>query len=1028
MSEMRGGSRYLLKEVIGSGGMGVVMRAFDRLTRQDVALKQVASDASLYPTSVGNNVDYQRVMANEFRTLASLRHPHIVSVLDYGFDNNNPYYTMELLSNPHPITNYATDWKKSAELLAQTLLALDYLHRHHIIHRDLKPSNVLVKNNQAKLLDFGLAVRQGFQEVEEGMVGTLRYLSPERVLQKPASPASDLYALGVIAFELFSGGKFPYEYRNVSALIQGILHTIPDYDLLKVPDSVRVFVERLLEKDPRDRYPDSYTALAQLIARAKLPNLQDSITVRDSIIQGARFVGRQNELDQLSKALTQTTQGKGSAWLIGGESGVGKSRLIEEIRTQALVEGMIVLRGQAVTNGALPYEIWREPLRRLVLASPPSFFDAQVLKDVVPDLEELVGYNIPAAPRLEGKAFFLRLAVTISNVLRLAQQPIFLILEDLHWATDSLDTLHDVVRVCSDKPILIVATYRDDESIELPARLPEMKPIKLSRLGKAEIETLSETLFGHIDAQVSEFLYKETEGNAFFIVEVVRTLAEEAGTLTDVGMATLPQRIFAGGMAKVIQNRLARIPQDAREFIGVSAVLGRQLDKQVLGALYSPSQLDAWLLVCAECAVLEVSDNIWRFAHDKLRETLLASLEASTLSQYHHQVAIAIEIAYPNDHRRASALAEHWFHAQNAPKAVQYAFIGAETVFSISQYAEALRILERVLSLIDHAEPLLRAKVYRLLGETYFKLGEYPSARLSLEKALSIAENILDDTTQAEAYNSLSFLELNCDHIKEAFAHAQKALSIAQRAHNALNVARALNSLGNATEYEGDLERAFEFYQASLAQYRHIDDQRGLASVLNNLGSIADTRGNLDLARQHYEESLAICERIGYRQAVAILNNNLGVLHERMGMWQLAFDCYTKSYLLGREVGDKRNNTYSLGNRTNVCAMLGDYRQAHRDSDEALRLAVDLELVTILHDIMAGKVLAWLKTGNFDPATTWAIAIIRSTRSNADFRQLRIPLIRAELERHFSPEEIEALLARVDIPEVPHLALAYVEG
>lgn len=135
-------------------------------------------------------------------------------------------------------------------------------------------------------------------------------------------------------------------------------------------------------------------------------------------------MGRQAELQQLTTALQDTIAGNGSAWLVGGESGVGKSRLLEELRTVGLVEGALVLRGQAVEGGGLPYQLWRDPLRRLVLSVALSDLEAGVLKPIVPDISTLLERDVPDAPELAGEAGQQRLAVTIADVIKRQPQPL----------------------------------------------------------------------------------------------------------------------------------------------------------------------------------------------------------------------------------------------------------------------------------------------------------------------------------------------------------------------------------------------------------------------------------------------------------------------------------------------------------------------------------------------------------------------------------------------------------------------------
>src|SRR5262249_42657580 len=156
----------------------------------------------------------------------------------------------------------------------------------------------------------------------------------------------------------------------------------------------------------------------------------------------------------------------------------------------------------------------------------------------------------------------------------------------------------------------------DDEAPKLIETLPGIKPIKLLRLQSASIAALSQAMLGEAGAgrELVEFLERETEGNVFFVVEVIRALAEEVGQLSEVGQLGAHGRMFTGGMQAVIQRRLGRVPEPARPLLRLAAVAGRTLDLPVLRAVFP--DLDAWLAPCADAAVLEIYDQSWRFAHD----------------------------------------------------------------------------------------------------------------------------------------------------------------------------------------------------------------------------------------------------------------------------------------------------------------------------------------------------------------------------------------------------------------------------
>ncbi len=577
------GNRYQLIDKLGAGNMGAVYQAIDKLTGQTVALKRVTVPGDrLRFASQGGNADFRLALTHEFQTLASLHHPHIISVLDYGFDaERQPYFTMSLLENFRTIVQAGEDATivEKVRLLVEMLRALAYLHRHGIVHRDLKPENVLVDSEgRVKVLDFGLAAER---QREGETAGTLAYMAPEIMQEQAATNASDLYSVGVMAYELFAG-RHPFEHESVGMLVTQTLTAAPD--LSPLPDDASDIVGKLLEKDPADRYQNADTVVKDLSGAVGQAVPEESTAIRDSFLQAAKFVGRKAELEQLSDSLEKATSGQGSAWLIGGESGVGKSRLVDELSTKAMVKGALVLRGQGVAEGGLPYQLWREPIRRLVLSTELSDLEASVLKELVPDVGDLLGRDVADAPKLEGEAHQQRLMLTGVDVFRRQKQPVVLLLEDLQWARESLEPLKQFSQVIEGLSLLVICNYRDDERPNLPEKLPDMQIMSLNRLSPDETTELSESMLGETGNRphVMDLLQRETEGNVFFLVEVVRALAEDAGRISDVGRETLPETVFAGGVQQVVQRRLSRVPESAQPLLKLAAVAGRQLDLAVL--------------------------------------------------------------------------------------------------------------------------------------------------------------------------------------------------------------------------------------------------------------------------------------------------------------------------------------------------------------------------------------------------------------------------------------------------------------
>ncbi|HEX2623555.1 MAG TPA: AAA family ATPase, partial [Phototrophicaceae bacterium] len=779
------GNRYQILETLGSGGMGIVYRVLDRLTGDQVALKRVlVSEESLIfssRTSLAPGGSVRLSLAQEFKMLASLRHPNIISVLDYGFDEaRQPYFTMQLLQNARNIRDAGEDQtqEKQLELLLQVLQALVYLHRRGILHRDLKPDNVQVVGNQVRVLDFGLAVaRETIAQPDSGVVaGTLAYMAPEILRGDTASEVSDLYAVGMIAYELLAG-KYPFNVNDITQLMMDIVRTEPDITNLETPEPITQMLVRLLDKNPAKRFQQAEEVIRAIHGVDSLVQTAETDAIRESFLQAARFVGRASEIQHLRNLLKETEAGSGSAWLIGGESGVGKSRLVEEIQIMARVRGIFVLNGHTTQEGNAPYNLWRPILKLLLLSTTLEPEAAAILKSVIPDITGLVGYEVAEAPVLtDASQTRDRLFNTIASLFQKQTQPMLVVLEDLHWASESLDLLAHLTPLVRQFPLLIIATYRDDERHDLPIRLPDMQVMKLNRLSPHEIGELSAAMIGLHGQQptVVDLLHRETDGNAFFIVEVVRALAEDAGNLENIGIMTLPEQIFAGGIQQIVQRRLSFVPAGARLMLEQAAIAGRWLDLKIL-RLLAGEALDSMLTQCADAAVLEVSEDRWRFVHDKLRDGLLREIPPERQAILHRQLAESIETVYPDQPEYIISLAYHWKAAGDVEKTLHYAELAGNQTALVGINTQAAKYYEQALEQLN------------LLPAT--PENRRHSVLLTLRMARSATVTLAADT----------------------LSHLQQAMTTAQELQDEGLIARTMGSIGAFYYITGQIGQAVQY-------------------------------------------------------------------------------------------------------------------------------------------------------------------------------------------------------------------------
>ena len=954
--------RYVILDKLGEGGMGEVFRAYDRLTDRKVALKRLWAK------------DPQGVVAfaQEFRVLSGLRHPFIVDVIDYGLDESGqPFFTMQLLENAQPLLEFAKTVSRAQQimLLLQIFQALVYLHRLGIIHRDIKPANILVVDGKIKLLDFGLMVQKRDILNIDLTSGTLAYMAPETLNGQMPTPATDLYSVGIVAYEMFAGAH-PFLESSLHGLLFNILNKPIELEGLDLSPEAMAVMEMLLAKDPEHRYQSADDALLDLCVSEGLPLPEENALIRESFLQRAEFVGRECELARFKAALAAAQAGQGSGLLVGGESGVGKTRLLDEMRTLALVQGVMVLSGQVTALSSKPYELWRTVTRRLLLDVDVSDGEAGIIKEIVPDIDRLLKRPVVKPPQLQDQAHKERLTATIRSLFLKAGKPIALFLEDLQWATDSLIPLKHLLQFIGEMPLLIVANYRYEERPELPAELPQMQPMLLNRLGTEEITALTVSMLGEIGKhpELASLIARETEGNTFFIVEVVRSLAEDAGSLDQIRVRNLPTSIFPQGMQALIHRRLHRVPEKYQPLLQQAAIGGKLVDPAIIERL-APATIDTrtWLHDCSHVAVLELRDGQWQFAHDKLREVAVAELSREELAHLHQRMAEAIEALYPNRSSYNEQLLEHWHHAGNLNREIAYlAPVASRLINLTGEYRRAAQMLERGMQQlpVDDARriPLLLyetasfkavgnyeraqasakatlqqaqqqdnphgiAESLDLLGSIAYLKSDYVSAAAFFWQSMEIWQGLEDRAGIAQVYYDLSTVAMSKGEYDQARGYCEQSLTIYQALNDLRNVARSRKILAAVAMHQGKLDEASVHYHEGVAVGREIGDQNGTATSLHGLALVARKQGDYEQALSYYQQTLEILRTLGSQRNIALTLNNLGILSLAQGYPEQALEYLFQSLQIKQALGDQSGVAYCYINLGRAKQALGDFAQ-----------------------------------------------------------------------------------------------------
>ncbi|MEW5852988.1 MAG: protein kinase [Myxococcota bacterium] len=837
---MKSFGTYQLVRLLGTGGTGEVHEAVHAQTGRTVALKR------LFPHVMRDEVQVNRFL-REFRAASRVQHGHVVRVYDVGRVDGVPFFTMELIDGETLRRHVERGGlgvprvANLAHLLAQVADALATLHAEGLAHRDIKPDNVLMRSpRDAVLCDFGLA-RGGDEATvtQKGeLLGTWRYLAPEVIEGELAGPPADVYALGVMAFELCAG-RPPFQGDDAVLLVAHVetpaphLRTVfPDVD-----PQLAQLVDRLLAKSPASR--PTAAQVAELLGKLGGDAQKVTTQVRALPRSGpAAFVGRERELTGLM-GLLENVQEPRLAVLSGAE-GMGKSRVLAELSRRAQRAGHVVVSSQATHDVNLPYQLWRAPvgaLARRLRMSPPDFDNQRAL--------------FPAEHRAQ---VWRQVRAILEEAAR--RKPLVLLLDDADLADElSLAVLRrmqgpDVRGV----PLVVMAAAREAGAVLTQLVHPSgCHHVTLAPLSVAESQALFRASTTVEDAAALERT-DVSDGIPARVVAAAHAYAAD-GESTELNPHARPseetERLAIIADAPVLTpSRTLAVPgttlrvAPALAVEWTLAVLESRVPVvmllRVLGlSTESPegaSVLDGIQQLMARGAATEDSAGRVDFSSDARRAHASAAIPNTARTALHRRVAEVISARADASAATAEVVAYHLIKAGQPEEAVDHLAQAAEAAVAVWAPEKALSLVGRGLDALALREPkdsgttlqraarvdaartaaleliLLQVLQARGSAATYFQAAHDVLAVMNPAQRPGLASDV-------EAH--LAEAALQAGRWSEALNHSREALLLARKARDPLREAdRALLSFrvrtaANQRDTRGDLALALHLARRS---------------------------------------------------------------------------------------------------------------------------------------------------------------------------------------------------------------------
>jgi class 3 adenylate cyclase len=775
-----------------------------------------------------------------------------------------------------------------------------------------------------------------------------------------------------------------------------------------------------------------------------------------------RTIGREAELQTLQNAYFDAVEASETrVAIVSGDAGVGKSRLLYEFVSWAELrpERFWLFKGRArAETQAVPYAVLRDLFanRFEILDSDSattalSKFRAGVAGFLEPDKADLVGHlagfdlraaGSQAVSNLLGDASFAQLATAyLLSYLRAmaAQQPLLMLLEDLHWADDSSLNLIDhivteipaarLVLLCLARPALFERRPNWGEGRAAYVHLT-LRPLsrRQSRALVGEILKKADS----VPDDLCNLVTDGAEGNPFYVEELIKMLIEEAVIVTSeepwrVQLSRLRALHVPPTLTGVLQARLDSLPREARDVLQRASVVGRVFWDGAVAALApvgAPSpdaeQVAPMLAVVRERELVFRREQSTFFGaqeyifkhgilHDVTYETVLLRLRRL----YHKQVAQWLEAnAGERVGEYAALMAEHYERAGEGALAAHWLQRVASDALDTGASHELVRACERALALLPEDQKAARAEFLARLGEGRGSLGDVAAAERDLAAALALAREVNELKTAAYAATALSQLAYWEGKLGEMQAPAAEALELARAAGDKYAEAFALLWLGNAVHlHQHDIGLGRRYLEKSMALFQEVGRGWGVAACLNNMGEMSRDEGDLAAAARYYEQSLVVRRQSGHRRGVAITLFNLGEVAAAQNDLAAAVRYHQEGLAVAEEIGHKMVTCVCRGGLGYSAAASGDVTSARRYFQRALSEAVAARGLTSELYALVGFARLKVLAGEPVRAAEW-LGLAMSHPANDTDAQQRGQALLADLRATLPAAELEAVLER----------------
>jgi predicted ATPase/DNA-binding MarR family transcriptional regulator len=690
----------------------------------------------------------------------------------------------------------------------------------------------------------------------------------------------------------------------------------------------------------------------------------------------SKFVGRKNEIAYFKSLNEEVPNGKGRCILVSGEAGVGKTRFVEKAIGQIKAGDVVFLHGKCLYQTDVdPYLPFIDALDDYLQSAEQSIKEevlilieskAQEFSGILPFHLAERGISVRVAEKdmnIESERTRILDAICQAFIKMSEKKPVIIFIDDMQWADKgSLHLFQYIARNVKENSILLIGAYRPEDLIDKGDRPHPLKDLIvnlkvegiLSEIGlkRLDYEESREMIINnpqgiHIPEEFASFICRESDGNPFYIEELLTVLDKdsEGGIAFEI---ETPRSI-----RDIITRRIRKMDYDERELLEVCSVMGEMFDVDGLLDIIDRDDeeiIDSIGYLCNARFIDDIpsGENVsYRFHHCKIQEVIYEDMNKVKRRLIHEKIARNLEDSNKDNlNDIVNELAHHYQNTKEYSKIFEYSLKAGDKANSVYSYEEALShyktaliALENIRGTIpeiaqkDSKEEDKAGSDEKFAPQTDGRPAEYNEHKKALLKKIGIAykfighwddsihafSNQLELTEDAKIRAQIASYTADCYISKRWY---NKAITICEEAIDSLpddcmEKCDLLSSIGSALWHKGNFEKAYEYYQLGFEVAERIEDERAKAVAYNDLAKVFNFRNEHSKAIEYCKRALEIWKKLGNRRFAGMVNNNLGCCYVENGKIKEAIDCFGESMQYFKEIGDEltiATINYNLGN------------------------------------------------------------------------------------------------------------------